>query len=388
MYVWPHVDESLKSIVLHQLQSSLSDKGSKGVIKAVETKVARFYDMPYCLFFSSATGALHSLTFALNLQAGDEVIVPTYTFFASFSPLAYEGIRVVQADCDEHGQISIAELQKLVTPRTKGIVCTHMWGIPCDLTALRDFCDRHHLFLVEDCSHAHLGRYRGERLGRISEASIFSTNQKVLTSGEGGFLLTRRKDIYERALLFGHYNDRAKSEISDPALRRYALTGLGLKYRATTLSAAILSHQVDRAPEIERRRSAIYARFAAAVDDNPLLANIRPAYEFDPGLYVFPFLARDEQVKNRLLQDSERAGCTFFDAPGSTRPLFDQPLFEDGARSVGLSRDRAQSIALHASSFPRAIEFFARIVKLPLWGYEGDETDVEQCLQILRKFRG
>lgn len=209
----------------------------------------------------------------------------------------------------------------------------------------------------------------------------------MLTSGEGGFLLTRRKEIHERALLFGHYNDRAKSEISDPALHRYALTGLGLKYRATTLSAAILSHQLDRAQEIERRRSAIYARFAAAVDDNPVLANIRPSYPFDPGLYVFPFLARDEQVKTKLLQDCERAGCTFFDAPGSTRPLFDQPLFEDGARSLGLSRDGARAITYDPSDFPRATDFFTRIIKLPLWGYEGDEADVEQCLQILRKFR-
>lgn len=145
MYVWPHMDESLKSTVLDQLQGSLSDKGSKGIIKEVETEIARFYDMPYCLFFSSATGAMHSLTFALNLQAGDEVIVPTYTFFASFSPLAYEGIQVVQSDCDEYGQISIAGLQRLVTPRTKGVVCTHMWEFPatsrrCAISVIATSC--------------------------------------------------------------------------------------------------------------------------------------------------------------------------------------------------------------------------------------------------------
>lgn len=387
MYEWPHVDESLERVVREQLRSSLSDKGSTGVIKAVERQIAGFYDMPFSLFFSSATGAMHSLTFALGLKAGDQVIVPTYTFFATFSPFAYEGMQIVQCDCDEYGQISVSELRKHLTPRTRAVVCTHMWGVPCDLAPLRDFCDSHQLFLVEDCSHAHLGRYRGERLGRVGDASVFSTNQKVLTSGEGGFLLTRRKEIVERALLFAHYNDRAKAEISDPALRRYALTGLGLKYRATTLSAAILRHQIERASEIERRRRAIYDRFAMAVEANPALSNIRPSYEFDPGLYVFPFLARNEQVKSKLLQESAHAGCSFFDAPGSTRPLFDQPLFADGARSLGLERQQVESPLQNAAAFPGAVSFFARMVKLPLWGYDGDEEDVEQCLQILQQFR-
>jgi Predicted pyridoxal phosphate-dependent enzyme apparently involved in regulation of cell wall biogenesis len=390
MYRWPYVDGELEKVVREQLLDSLSDKGSDGVIKEVEKKIAAFYDVPYALLFSSATGAMHSLKFALDLRPGDEILVPTYTFFATFSPFAYEGIGIVQCDSDLHGQISVFELEKRVTSRTRAVVCTHMWGVPCDLDSIRKFCDRHDIYLIEDGSHAHLGRYRGDRLGRIADAAVFSTNQKVLTSGEGGFLITRDRNLYERSILFGHYNERSKNEISDPDLRRYALTGLGLKYRATTLSAAILSHQLDRAGDIEKRRGRNYRRFVDAVAENPLLANIEPGYPFDPGLYVFPFLARDNATRERLLAWSASCGNPYFDAPGSTRPLFDQPLFQDSAASLGMNHGSSSAAVAHASptsaGYPNAIDFFSRVAKLPLWGYPGDDEDVELCTKALATF--
>jgi dTDP-4-amino-4,6-dideoxygalactose transaminase len=390
VYQWPYVDNSLERDVIDQLRASLSDKGSKGVIRELEKEIAERYEMPHCLFFGSATGAMHSLAYALGLQPGDEVLVPSYTFFASFSPLAYEGLTIVQCDIDENGQIDLKDMAKRVTPRTKAAVCTHMWGIPCDMDALVNFCSSHGIFLIEDGSHAHFARFGGRRVGTFGDVSVFSTNQKALTSGEGGFLLTKKRDIYEKAILFGHYNDRCKSELTNPTLRAYALTGLGLKYRATTLSVAVLRNQLRKFDEIEQRRRDNYARLFEAVASHPHFVNIVPSYDHAAGLYVFPFIAKTAAIRDAFLAECESAGCFDFDAPGSTKPLWDEPLFED--MGVGAGRVPFQGAQRPPSStYPgvsAASDFYARVVKAPLWGYAGDEDDVAQCVERLQSFTG
>lgn len=389
MYQWPYIDASLKEAVLNQLDSSLSDKGANGIICAAEEALAEFYGSKYAVFFSSATGAMHSLTFALGLNAGDEVIVPSYTFFATFSPFAYEGQKIVQCDCDEYGQISVKDVVRKITPRTKAVVCTHMWGIPSDIAALRDICEQYGLALIEDGSHAHVATYGQRLVGNFGDASVFSTNQKFLTSGEGGFLLTDKRAIYERAILFAHYNERAKAQIECEALKPYALTGLGLKYRATTLSAAILINQLGKMRDIEQRRRKIYARFQQAVTQNPRLFNIAPPYIWESGLYVFPFLAKDREVRDRFLTFADARGCNYFDAPGSTKPLFDEPMFADGGAAAGrqtLPMSMRAAPTDSTEDFPGAVRFHDRIVKCPMWGYDGDETDVTMCETILKEF--
>jgi dTDP-4-amino-4,6-dideoxygalactose transaminase len=240
---------------------------------------------------------------------------------------------------------------------------------------------------VEDCSHAHFATVNGQRVGTIGNAGVFSTNQKALTSGEGGFLLTNDRRTYERAILFGHYNDRARAEVREASLQRYALTGLGLKYRATTLAAAILINQLGKAQEIEDRRRQNYECFFDAVARHGRLQNLVPPYEHEAGLYVFPFLAEDEVTRHRLLEWTASQGCADFDAPGSTRPLFNEPLF----RSPGGRFDIEVSFEPRTddlrADFPEAIDFFSRMVKVPLWGYQGDEQDVSMVVKLLHEFR-
>lgn len=389
MYQWPVLDEKLINVVIAQLRESLSDKSSSGIIKKTEEKLATYYGSKYCLLFSSATGAMHSLVFALDLAAGDSIVAPVYTFFATASPFAYEGIKVVFCDADEHGQLSVDDLQRRYCSGIKAVVCTHMWGIPCDMAPIRAFCESKGISLIEDCSHAHAARYRDSPVGRFGLASVFSTNQKFITSGEGGFLLTDDRNTYERCLLLAHYNERCQRELTDAKLRQYALTGLGLKYRAHPLAVAILADQLERIAALISHRTKNFNQLARVVDDSPHFNNISPEYPHAPGLYVFPFLARDTETRVRFMDYCGKRNVTSFDVPESTRPLSNEPLFLDCGHGVR-NRDKAvtQGIGSAPRRYPGADRFHSLIVKLPLWGHPGDHAEVEAAIDVVTKFPG
>lgn len=378
MYEWPIIDEKLEMVVINQLKRSLSDIDSKGVIGEVESVIKDYYKTEYAVFFSCATGAMHSLYYALDFKPGDEIIVPSYTFFATFSPFAYEGVNIIQADCDNYGNISASEIERLHTDNTKAVVLTHMWGIPCDMDEICRVCEKLEIKLIEDCSHAHLATYKGKKVGTFGDVGIFSTNQKVLTSGEGGYLITNHKEIFEKSIVLGHYNKRVKQEVTDSNLTTVSLTGLGLKYRGSTIGAAILKEQFARVPVIKSQRGVNYQTLFDAVEESTYFENICPPYDFEPGLYTFPFMIKNEysSLKNDILKISEEQGFRYVDSPGSTRPLIDQPLFF-GQKSVF----HRLSTNAYEVNIKNASNVSGRLLKLPLFGKPNDGKAEEIILR-------
>ena len=106
---------------------------------------------------------------------------------------------------------------------------THMWGYPCKMDKLREIANKYGIYLLEDCSHAHGGEYKGKKLGEYSDAAAFSLQgAKIITGGEGGIIITNNKYIYKNAILLGHYNKRCKQEINKNSIDyKYAVTGKG-----------------------------------------------------------------------------------------------------------------------------------------------------------------
>lgn len=111
------------------------------------------------------------------------------------------------------------DLERKITKNTKAVVITHIWGIPCQMKEIINIVNRNNLILFEDCSHAHGAEYNGKYVGNFSIASAWSLGaQKFITGGQGGFLGTNNKEIYQRALLIGHFNRRAEREVNLPHL--------------------------------------------------------------------------------------------------------------------------------------------------------------------------
>ena len=257
-YRWPIITDATREAVLRQLDESISVYDRSGVIERLESQLAGYFARKHALLFNSDTCALLAIYFGSGFREGDEVICPAYTLFATATPLFFTGAIPILVDCDAHGNIDPAQVEKAITPRTKAIVVTHMWRRPCDMDGLGYVSDRHGIPLLEDGSHAHGARYSGRRIGGFGRASAFSLQgQKTLTGGEGGVLLTDDEEVFYRALALGHHNKRCKTEIpAGHPLRPYATTAFGLKFRIHPLAAAIVEEQLRSLDEIIASREA------------------------------------------------------------------------------------------------------------------------------------
>ncbi|MEK7129099.1 MAG: aminotransferase class I/II-fold pyridoxal phosphate-dependent enzyme, partial [Patescibacteria group bacterium] len=132
-YIWPPITKTVERAVLKQLRSSISIYNRSGIFEKFENSFASYHKRKYALLTSSGTAAIHSMFVAAGFKEGDEIICPAYTFFATVTPLLFTGAKPVLCDCDSNGNIDPQEIEKKITSKTKGVVITHMWGIPCQM---------------------------------------------------------------------------------------------------------------------------------------------------------------------------------------------------------------------------------------------------------------
>ncbi|MGZ3431520.1 MAG: DegT/DnrJ/EryC1/StrS family aminotransferase [Isosphaeraceae bacterium] len=250
---WPYIGEEEINAIMDLLRLGvLSIYDKSGIIAEFEDAFASYHatedQQLFALSHNSGTSALHAAYFGIGLRPGDEVIVPTYTFLATVTPLLQCGAIPVFADMDpETLTMSPASAEQRITSRTRAIVVTHIWGHPADMDEFVRIARRFDLPLVEDCSHAHGATLGGRKVGTFGTAACFSLEgHKPMVAGEGGVLLTKSRAVYERALMLGHFGRRIKGEVLDEELRPFVQTGFGHKYRMHPLAAAIALQQLRR----------------------------------------------------------------------------------------------------------------------------------------------
>src|SRR5262249_43243851 len=157
------VDGSLEETVRAQLHRSLSDQTADGIIGEFEAAFAAFTGAPHAVSFASGTAAIHAMSRIAGLRPGDAVIAPAYTFPATASPFAHDGIEVRFADADGYGNPTAASISSAWAPNVRAVIVTHLWGNPCATDEIAAFCQARDLLLMEDCSHAHFASWRGTR---------------------------------------------------------------------------------------------------------------------------------------------------------------------------------------------------------------------------------
>ena len=193
-----------------------------------------------------------------NTDFAKQVIFPVYTFHATSSPAMQFGVVPIFCEALPDGNISPKAILSALTPRTKAVVVTHMWGMPCNMRAIcKILADHLGVLLLEDCSHAHGARIAGQVVGTFGDAAAWSLQgQKIISGGEGGITLTKHSEFFHRQLLWGHYNKRCKTTIpKDHELHKFSLTGAGNKNRAHPLAIAIAYTQLQRLDEIRTFKS-------------------------------------------------------------------------------------------------------------------------------------
>ncbi len=388
-FPWPIISDSVKKAVLDQIDQDVSIYNRSGIFEEFEDKFAQLHNKKYALLTSSGTAALHSMFVGINLQPGDEVICPAYTFYATVTPLLQTGAIPVLCDADEEdGNIDPREIEKKITNKTKAVIVTHMWGRACKMDEIRAICQKHSLKLLEDCSHAHGGEYKGEKLGTFGDAAAWSLQgQKIITGGEGGIILTDNQEIYIKALLLGHYNKRCKQEIDvNHKYYKYAVTGMGLKLRAHPLAIAIANEQLSHLEEWKTQKQ----KYAKLLTDNlsSIPGIITPILKEgeSPAWYAYIIRYDSKQLNNlpveKFFEALQAEGCVDADMPGSTCPLNTLPLFQTPGE---LFPEYESKFGYSVGDFPKAEEFFQRAIKIPVWVNEADLPIVEKYIEAIKK---
>jgi perosamine synthetase len=303
------------------LQSTwISSRGD--FVEAFEGGFAALCGVEHAVAVNSGTAALHLALLALGVGPGDEVIVPSLTYVASASAISYCGATPVFVDSEPSSwNIAPRAVEAAVSPRTVGILAVHLYGHPAQMDTLETIAQRRGLFLLEDAAQAHGARYRGRPVGSLGSAGTFSFfGGKLLTTGEGGMVVTDDADIAETAR-------RLRNHGEDPE-RRYHATRLGFNYRLTNIAAAIGLAQVERFDWHVARRAANAARYRLRLDGHPALEMARPA----PGgesvewLTSVALAGANEEGRDGVIAELDRAGI-------ETRPVFPpvhlQPIYHD-----------------------------------------------------------
>ncbi len=217
--------------------------------KELEKELQNTLNVKHAQLTSSGTSALNVALAILGIGAGDEVIMPTFTFVASFESILTAGATPILVDIDDTLTLDPKAVEAAITSKTKAIMPVHMCGSMADLDALKAICDQHNLFLLEDACQAYGGTYKGKYLGTIGHVGCFSFDYvKTITCGEGGAIVTNDSTLAKHA---DHYSDHGHDHIgNDRGAEKHPF--IGYNYRISELNAAVGLAQVRRTEEFIR----------------------------------------------------------------------------------------------------------------------------------------
>jgi len=216
-------------------------------VYTLEKEFAKYCGSHFALATSSGTSSLIASIVALGLKPGDEMIVPAYTFVASYSSIIFSGLVPVLSEIDESLTLDPDDIEHRITSRTKAIMPVHMLGNPCDMDRIMAIAIKHNLVVLEDSCQAAGASYKGKKIGTIGNMGAFSLNIfKTINTGDGGLVITNDKNLYETAFGVhdqGHKPSRLGVEVG-------ARSVIGLNFRMTELTAAVALAQLIKLDKI------------------------------------------------------------------------------------------------------------------------------------------
>ena len=232
IFTWPIITKEHEDAIIKVLR----DRSMSGldITKQFEAEYCKWEGCKYALGFSSGTAALQTAMYGCKVGVGDEVIMPSITYWASGLQAYSLGATVVFAEVDPDTLcIDPDDIEKKISDKTKAIVVVHYMGHPADMDRIMAIAKKHGIKVVEDVSHAHGALYKGKKVGTIGDVAGYSLmSGKSFAIGEGGILTTDDREIYERAIAFGHYARYNANFIETDYLKEGAGLPLGgYKYR-------------------------------------------------------------------------------------------------------------------------------------------------------------
>ena len=285
-------DEREENAVIETLRSKWISTGP--VTTRFEENFAALLDVKHAIALSNCTVALHIALVVLNVKEGDEIICPSLTFVATANAIKY--INAIPVFCDVKSPENLTMdpdlIERLITPKTKGIVVMHYGGFACDMDRISAIAASHNLFILEDSCHGPLSEYKGKKLGTIGEIGCFSFfSNKNISTGEGGMLVTNSDELARRVrLLRSHGMTTLSYERSKGHSTTYDVVELGYNYRMDDIRSSIGIVQLEKLPGDLKQRVKIRQYYIEKLKDiEGLIIPFKNYQEFCSN-YIFPVL--------------------------------------------------------------------------------------------------
>jgi len=306
-----------------------------------EEEFARYVGAKYAVAVSSGTSALEIILRALDVQ-GYSIIVPTNTFFATPAAVLHAGGKVVFADATENLCLDPESVEGNITEDTRGVIIVHIGGvIPPQVKQVQEICQTHNLFLMEDAAHAHGSMLDGKMAGSFGAAAAFSFYPtKVITSGEGGMIVTNDEKVYQRAVVF---RDQGKA-----GFYGNIHTELGNNWRMSEIHAVIGLSQFHRLEEFVQHRRKIAKIYDTGLEKIPEVTPVKLPSEVKSNYYKYTAIldeGLDRATIKKELKEKYKVGLSgeVYELPCHLQPVFkdssgykegDYPVAEDLCRRM------------------------------------------------------
>ena len=294
-------DEKEEQAVLDVIRSKWISTGPKTL--EFEEKFAKLLNVNYAVALANCTVALHLALKLVGVNKEDEVICPSLTFVATVNAVKYLDAVPVFADVVglENLTISPNDIEAKITAKTKAIIVMHYGGFACDMDAIMDIAKRYNLKVIEDACHGPLSEYKGRKLGTIGDVGCFSFfSNKNISTGEGGMLVTNKKEYYDRSkLLRSHGMTSMSYERAKGHSTEYDVVESGYNYRMDDIRSAIGVVQLDKIQEDLEKRAEIRKVYLSLLENiEGIIIPFKDNVEFSSN-YVMPILLKNSTYTKR-----------------------------------------------------------------------------------------
>jgi len=363
----PNLDGKELEYVMDCITSSwISSKGK--YVTTFEEKFSEYIEAKYGVAVSNGTVALHLALATLGIGPQDEVIVPTFTMIAVANTVQYTGAKLVLADSEpKTWNIAPKEIEKKVTERTKAIIVVHLYGHPANMDPIMKIAREHNLYVIEDAAEAHGAEYIGRKVGAIGDIGCFSFYaNKIITTGEGGMLVTNNEEIAERAR-------KLRDQAYNIKMRKWLIHDeIGYNYRMTNMQAAIGLAQLERIDtfiKIHRENAQLYNSLLKEIPG----ITLPPEEPWAKNVYWMYTILIDENEfgmsRDKLMHELEKYGV---DTRSVFYPIHLQPPYKDKFKN---------------EKYPIAENLSKRGVNLPS-GNTLTKEEVEYVVNAIKSIKG
>lgn len=370
----PQINEDDIAEVVDTLRSGWWGTGPK--TEMFENNFAKYTKAKYAVSVNSATAGLHLALKALNIGPGDEVITTPLTWPSTANVVIHCGATPVFADVEKDTwNISVQQISKKITKKTKAIIPVHLHGRPCNMSEILKIARENNLYVISDCAHAVESKYKGVHVATLGDFSVFSFYvTKNVATGEGGMITTKKKMWQDRLRVLRLHG------LSRDAYKRYSVKHFtlyeavepGFKYNLTDIASSIGLHQLARVEKNLKRRKQIWEQYMYAFKHNPLLT-LPSEVEKNTrhGMHLFAILLNLEHLKvsrvdfvDQLIKENIGSGVHF--------------------SAIHMHRYYKNTYRHKKGDFPNAEYIGERTVSLPL-GANLSDSDVYDVIHAVNK---